>query len=101
MSLLITTAGQGAPGVNGILSVKRALGSGLSRTHARPLLAAPSLLFYLGKERDVSKDFGINKGFKDSCPKAFSKGTTQRVSRWSLKRLRWGRGGRGAAWGGQ
>lgn len=61
-----------------------------------PVLSLSALLFYLGRQRGgVRKDCRINTGFNDSCPKAFSKGATQRVSRWSLKRLGAGEGKRG------
>lgn len=59
-----------------------------------PVLSLSALLFYLGRPRGgVRKDFRINKGFNDACPKAFSKGGHTKSVQVEFKEA--GGGGRG------
>lgn len=62
--------------VEAVANEERAAGRGME-----PAWSSSSVCYStLGRERaGVRKDFRINKGFKGSCPTAFSKGATQRV----------------------
>lgn len=63
--------------VEAVANEERVAGRGME-----PAWSSSSSVLYStrGRERaGVRKDFRINKGFKGSCPTAFSKGATQRV----------------------